>query len=110
MRHGLLLTAVATVTVPGLLAMLAVVGHEHVAAETGASAAALDGAPPSGPFPVAPATARAIVRDNVAGVQGASGTPVTVLSRVTAGQQVMGMRLLTGAASAGRARRTRAPS
>ena len=101
MRHGLLLTAVATVTVPGLLAMLAVVGHEHVAAETGVSAAALDGAPLSGPFPVAPATARAIVRDNVAGVQGASGAPVTVLSRVTAGQQVMGMRLLTGAASAG---------
>jgi sigma-E factor negative regulatory protein RseB len=101
MRHGLLLTAVATVTVPGLLAMLAVVGHEHVAAETGASAAALDGAPLSGPFPVAPATARAMVRDNVAGVQGASGTPVTVLSRVTVGQQVMGMRLLTGAASAG---------
>jgi sigma-E factor negative regulatory protein RseB len=101
MRHGLLLTAVATVTVPGLLAMLAVVGHEHVAAETGVSAAALDGAPLSGPFPVAPATARAMVRDNVAGVQGASGTPVTVLSRVTVGQQVMGMRLLTGAASAG---------
>ena len=101
MRHGLLLTAVATVTVPGLLAMLAVVGHEHVAAETGVSAAALDGAPQSGPFPVAPATARAIVRDNVAGVQGASGAPVTVLSRVTVGQQVMGMRLLTGAASAG---------
>jgi sigma-E factor negative regulatory protein RseB len=101
MRHGLLLTAVATVTVPGLLAMLAVVGHEHVAAETGVSAAALDGAPPSGPFPVAPAAARAIVRDNVAGVQGASGAPVTVLSRVTVGQQVMGMRLLTGAAGAG---------
>jgi sigma-E factor negative regulatory protein RseB len=101
MRHGLVLTAVATVTVPGLLAMLAVVGHEHVAAGTGVSAAALDGAPLSGPFPVAPATARAMVRDNVAGVQGASGTPVTVLSRVTVGQQVMGMRLLSGAASAG---------
>jgi negative regulator of sigma E activity len=101
MRHGLLLTAVATVTVPGLLAMLAVVGHEHVAAETGVSAAALDGAPLSGPVPVAPAAARATVRDNVAGAQGASGAPVTVLSRVTVGQQVMGMRLLTGAASAG---------
>jgi len=40
MRHGLLLTAVATVTVPGLLAMLAVVGHEHVAVEAGVNAAA----------------------------------------------------------------------
>lgn len=100
-RHGLLLTAVATVAVPGLLAGLAVVGHDHVAAEAGASAAALDGAPLSGPFPVAPATAHAAVRNNVAGVQGAAGTPVTVLSRVTAGQQVMGTRLLNGAAQAG---------
>jgi sigma-E factor negative regulatory protein RseB len=101
MRHGLLLTAVATVTVPGLLAMMAVVGHEHVAVEAGAGAAALDGAPLSGPFPLAPATARAMVRNNVAGEQLASGTPVTVLSRVTIGQQVMGMHLLTGAANAG---------
>ncbi|MGH3207803.1 MAG: sigma-E factor regulatory protein RseB domain-containing protein [Trebonia sp.] len=101
MRHGLLLTAVATVTVPGLLAMMAVVGHEHVAVETGVSAVALDGAPLSGPFPLAPATARAMVRNNVAGEQLASGTPVTVLSRVTIAQQVMGMHLLTGAATAG---------
>jgi len=102
MRHGLLLTAVATVTAPGLLAMLAVVGHEHVAAEAGVGAAAALGSTVlSGPFPVAPATARAMVRNNVAGVQRASGTPVTVLSRVTVEQQVMGMRLLTGAADAG---------
>jgi sigma-E factor negative regulatory protein RseB len=101
MRHGLLLTAVATVTVPGLLAMLAVVGHEHVTVEAGVSAAALEGTPLSGPFPVAPATARTMVRNNVAGVQRASGAPVTVLSRVTVGQQVMGMRLLNGAAKAG---------
>jgi hypothetical protein len=32
MRHGLLLTAVATVTIPGLLALLAVRAHEQVAA------------------------------------------------------------------------------
>jgi sigma-E factor negative regulatory protein RseB len=101
MRHGLLMTAVATVTVPGLLAMLAVVGHEHVAAEAGVTAAALDGAPLSGPFPVAPATARAAVRNNVAAVQQAAGAPVTVLSRVTVSQQVMGTRLLDGAADAG---------
>jgi len=102
MRHGLLLTAVATVTVPGVLAMLAVVGHEHIAAEAGVSApAALDGTPLSGPFPVAAASARAMVRNSVAGAQRAAGTPVTVLSRVTVGQQVMGMRLLAGAAKAG---------
>lgn len=101
-RHGLLLTAVATVTVPGVLAMLAVVGHEHVVAEVGVAApVALDGAPLSGPFPVANATARAMVRNSVAAAQWAAGAPVTVLSRVTVGQQVTGMRLLTGAADAG---------
>jgi sigma-E factor negative regulatory protein RseB len=91
-RNGLLMTAVATVTVPGLLAMLAVVGHEHVAAEAGVATTALDGTPLSGPFPVAPATARAAVRNN--------GAPVTVFSRVTLSQQVIGMRLLDGAADA----------
>jgi sigma-E factor negative regulatory protein RseB len=100
-RHGLLMTAVATVTVPGILAMLAVVGHDHVAAEAGVTATALDGAPLSGPFPVAPATAQAGVRNNVAGVQRASGAPVTVLSRVTVSQQLMGTRLLDSAAGAG---------
>ena len=101
MRHGLLMTAVATVTVPGLLTMLAVVGHEHVTAEAGVTSAALDGAPLSGPFPVAPATARAAVRNNVAAVQQAAGAPVTVLSQVTVSQQVMGRHLLDGAADAG---------
>jgi sigma-E factor negative regulatory protein RseB len=87
--------------VPGLLAMLAAVGHERVAGETGVTAAAADGTSLSGPFPVAPASARAAVRNNVASVQHASGAPVTVLSRLTKGQQVMGMRLLNGAAVAG---------
>jgi negative regulator of sigma E activity len=100
MRNGLLITAVATVTVPGLLAILAVVGHEHVAAEAGVSAASLDGTPLSGPFPVAPATARAGMRNNVAAVQRADGGPVTVLNQVTVSQKVEGMRLLDGAADA----------
>jgi sigma-E factor negative regulatory protein RseB len=42
-----------------------------------------------------------MLRDDAAGEQPASGMPVMVLSRVTVGQQVMGMRLLTGAANAG---------
>lgn len=100
-RHGLLLTAVATVTVPGMLAMLAVVGHDHVAVEAGNSAAALNSSQLSGPFPVAPTTAKAAVRNEVAAAQRASGTPVTVLSRVTIAQQVAGTHLLSGAANAG---------
>jgi sigma-E factor negative regulatory protein RseB len=99
-RHSLLLTAVATVTVPGLLAVFGVIGHDQ-GAGPGDLAVALDSAALSGPFPVAPATARTAVRDNVASVQRASGTPVTILSRVTASQQVMGTQLLDKAADAG---------
>ncbi len=101
MRHGMLMTAVATVTLPGLLALLAVVGHEHVAgAEAGATAAALDGTL-NGPSPVAPATAGTAVPGNGASVQRESGAPVAVLSRVTISQQVTGMSLLNSAADAG---------
>jgi sigma-E factor negative regulatory protein RseB len=98
MRHGMLITAVATVTVPGLLAMLAV-GHEHAAAEAGVTAA-LDRTSPSGPSAVAPTTAGTAVRGKSVLVRGPSGVPVTVLSRVTVSQQAMGMHLLDGAADA----------
>ena len=88
MRPGLLMTAVATVTVPGLLAMVGVIGHDHVAGQAprrrGATA-------PSGPFPVAPSP-RAPLRDN-GGLQRRQA-PVTVLSRVTVGQQAMGCACL----------------
>jgi sigma-E factor negative regulatory protein RseB len=100
MRRGLLLAAVATVTVPGLLTMMAVLGHEHVPPEAGSAAATVDGVPLAGPLPAAPASARAAVSDSVAAVQGASGTPVTVFSHVTPSQQVMGMHLLDMAADA----------
>ena len=100
MRYGLLLTAVATVTLPGLLAMTAVIAHEHVAAETGFTAA-LDGAPLAA-LPSATASASAAVRD-VAAVQRSSGTQLTVFSSVATGQQAMGMRLLDLAASASQA-------
>ena len=98
-RHGLLLTAVATVTVPGLLAIMSVLGHERGAMDVGA-VGALAGAPLSGPFPVAPTKARAAVRNDIASVQRASGTPVTVLSGVTAGEQATGMHMLDLAATA----------
>jgi hypothetical protein len=98
MRPSLLMTAVATVTVPGLLAMAGVVGHNHAAPGAGAPAA-LDGTS-SGPFPVAPASARAPLRDNLAALQRAAGAPVTVLGRMTVSQQAMGTRLLAMAADA----------
>jgi hypothetical protein len=101
MRHGLLLTAVVTVTVPGLLAVLAVLGHEHAPAEDGVAATSLNAVPLTTPSPVAPATARTAVRNSVAAVQGASGAPVTVLGRTTASQQAAGMHLLGMAVDAG---------
>jgi sigma-E factor negative regulatory protein RseB len=105
MRHGLLLTAVATVTVPGLLAMLAVVGHEHVEADAGAAAVALEGAPLSAQLPVALTTVPAAGHEDVAGVQSApSSTAMPALSGVSTGQQAkgvpIGIRLLTLAADA----------
>ncbi|HVT70229.1 MAG TPA: hypothetical protein VHF26_20955, partial [Trebonia sp.] len=102
-HRSLLLTAVVTVTVPGVLGIFALLGHQHVSANSGVTAAALAGSGLTGPFPVAPATTRVGVRNDMAAVQNASGAPVTVLSRVTAGQQVMGMRLLDKAAAAGQA-------
>jgi MucB/RseB N-terminal domain len=77
MRYGLLITAVVTVTVPGVLAMAGVVGHDHAASGAGSTASAEFEGALTGPSPAA---------------------PVTVLSRVTVGQQVMGMRLLARAA------------
>jgi sigma-E factor negative regulatory protein RseB len=108
MRSGLLLTAAATVAVPGLLAVLGVVGQGQISARTEAAAQA--GAPGAvlsaaaalyGPFPVAPATARAGVRNDVAAVQESVGQTVTVLSRMTARQQALGRKLLARAASTG---------
>lgn len=92
-RHGLLLTAVATVTIPGLLAVMAVIGHEHAATEGGATAVALDGAPLSGPSPRASAAAPATAHQGVAGTRVASGP----------GSTALGMHLLGLAANAGRA-------
>jgi sigma-E factor negative regulatory protein RseB len=99
MRHGLMMTAVATVTVPGLVAVFGVVGHTHD--PNPVDAATVAGTALAGPFPVAPSTAQAEVRNDVAAVQRAAGMPVTVFSQVTSGQQATGMRLLDQAATAG---------
>jgi sigma-E factor negative regulatory protein RseB len=92
MRYSLLMTAVATVTVPGALAMAGVVGHDRVAAAASAAASAFEGTP-TGPVPAAPVAARAPMRL-------AADAPMTVLSSETAGQQAMGTRLLAQAAEA----------
>lgn len=101
----LLLSAAVTVALPGLLAVLAVVGHTHSSAQASraaAGAAALSGVVVSGPLPVAPARTRTAVRNAVAAVQGTSGARITVLGGLGLYAQEVGMRLLGKAAAAGR--------
>jgi sigma-E factor negative regulatory protein RseB len=103
-RLGLLVSAVVTVTIPGVLAVLAILGHEHAAAGTEAvSATALADESAVGPLPLAPASTNLPVRNSVAGVQRTSGSPVTVFSDVAASQQAYAMDLLSQAAAAGQA-------
>ena len=82
-RLALLVSAVVTVTIPGVLAVLAILGHEHaVSAADASSATSLADESAVGPLPVAPAGTNLAVRDSVAGVQRTSGSPVTVFSEV----------------------------
>jgi len=80
MRHGLMLTAVTTVTVPGLIAVLGVVGHgvngqagagqASAGLQAGSGAGADSGTAAggvSGSFPTAPSTARGVVRNEATG-------------------------------------------
>lgn len=105
-RHlGLLVSAVVTVTIPGVLAVLAILGHQHAVAGKDASSATAAVADESavGPLPMAPASTNLSVRNSVAAVQRTSGSPVTVFSDVAASQQAFAMRLLGLAAAAGQA-------
>jgi sigma-E factor negative regulatory protein RseB len=104
-RHhlGLLISAVVTVTIPGVLAVLAILGHEHAVSATDAvSAASVADEGAVGSLP-APAGTSLAVRNSAAGVQRTSGSPVTVYSDVAAGQQAYAMHLLGLAATAGQA-------
>ena len=103
-RLGLLVSAVVTVSIPGVLAVLAIVGHEHGIVGTDAmSAAAVADESAVGPLPVAPASTVPSVRNAVATVQRTSGGPVTVYSDAAATQQAAAMNLLDQAAMAGQA-------
>jgi sigma-E factor negative regulatory protein RseB len=103
-RLGLLVSAVVTVSIPGALAVLAILGHEHGIVGTDAmSAAAAADESAVGPLPVAPARTVPSVRNAVATVQRTSGGPVTVYSDEAATQEAAAMHLLGQAAVAGQA-------
>jgi sigma-E factor negative regulatory protein RseB len=103
-RLGLLVSAVVTVTIPGVLAALAILGHEHPVAGTSVvSAAGTADESAVGPLPLAPASTVPAVRNAVATVQRTSGGPVTVYSDQAASQQARAMHMLVLAAAAGQA-------
>jgi sigma-E factor negative regulatory protein RseB len=99
-RPWLLLSAVLTVTVPAVLAVLAVLGQEHAAGESaGLAALSLSDSSVSGPVPVASAKTKTAVRNANADVMRISGASVTVDGTML-GEEAIGLRLLGQAAQA----------
>jgi sigma-E factor negative regulatory protein RseB len=99
-RPWLLLSAVLTVTVPAVLAVLAVLGQEHAAGETtGLAALSLSGSSVSGPVAVVSAKTKTAVRNAVAAAQGRTGASVVAGGAMLAGE-ALGLRLLGQAAQA----------
>jgi sigma-E factor negative regulatory protein RseB len=99
-RPWLLLSAVLTVTVPAVLAVLAVLGQEHAAGETaGLGALSLSDSSVSGPVPAASAKTKTAVRDGDADVMRISGASVTVDGGML-GEEAIGLHLLDQAAQA----------
>lgn len=109
-RPGLLLSAAMTITVPGALAVLAVVGHEHAVSESRAEAMALGVNAPSAVQPEAEPVATpellsagpAPVRDAAAQMVKVSGMneSTAIFSVAERGERAAGMRLLGKAAAA----------
>lgn len=111
-RPGLILSAAVTITVPGVLAVLAVLGHEHAAFEARSETVALGSSVPPASLPSeslaaaavprTPADGPAVVREAAAEMEKVSGFGEAVFGdAVAAQQQVLGMRLLSRSAVAG---------
>lgn len=109
-RPGLLLSAAATITVPGMLACLAVLGHDHAVPGLRAEAVSLGADAPAATLPndgppslmSAPGTGPAAVRDaaEVMKVSGMS-TSTAAFGVAESIEQSLGMNLLGKAAAAG---------
>lgn len=96
-RPVLLLSAAATVAVPSLLALFALLGHEHaVEAAAHAQAASLGAGVPGGGAAPLPASLGAGARNSVPSARAGAGSAVG-----TSQQQAQGMSLLRAAAAAG---------
>jgi hypothetical protein len=108
-RPGLLLSAAATITVPSMLAVVAVLGHDHAVSGIRAEAVSLGADAPVSSMPAEPpslmstvATGPAAVRDG-AQVMKASGMSMSTAAFGAAAsvEQAVGMALLGKAATAG---------
>jgi sigma-E factor negative regulatory protein RseB len=111
-RPGLLLSAAVTLTVPGVLAALAVLGHEHaisdgrgdafsLGANIGNASLHAESLPPA--MPAALTAGPAPVRDAAAQMAKVSGmsSRTAVFGVAESGEEIAGMRLLGKAAMAG---------
>jgi sigma-E factor negative regulatory protein RseB len=105
-RPGLLLSAAVTLTVPGVLAVLAVLGHEHAAFEARSEAVSLGSSAPPASMS-AESLSAAAVPTTPAGVRAAAemvkipGLRTAAYSAAVNAQQALGMRLLSKSAAAG---------
>jgi sigma-E factor negative regulatory protein RseB len=99
-RPGLLVSAAVTITVPGVLAALAVLGHERVAPEAAYSppVALPADSLPAAPAATVPATGPRQVHVAAVGIEMATDA---VGAAVTSASQAVGLRLLGKSATAG---------
>ena len=93
-RPGLLVSAAVTITVPGVLAALAVLGHERVAPVTFPADSL-----PAAPAATVPAADTAQVRDAAPGIVKAEQD--TISTAVASAREAAGLRLLGRSAAAG---------
>lgn len=110
-RPGLLLSAAMTITVPGVLAAIAVLGHEHAILQARSGALSLGAAGPPASLPAGSASALPAVLLAGPGADRGADAHVVKVSATSMhaalfddeanGQQDVGMRLLGKAAAAG---------
>jgi sigma-E factor negative regulatory protein RseB len=110
-RPGLLLSAAATITVPGILAALALIGHDHAIPEMNAEAVSLGADAPAASLPEGQPTVPPVLAEYAAQPSAANGAAQVMklsgMSTSTAafgaasGVESVGMSLLGKAAAAG---------
>jgi sigma-E factor negative regulatory protein RseB len=98
LRHpGLLLSAAATITVPSMLAAIAVIGHDHAVPEIRAEAVSLGAEAPASALPAEPPSLMSAIATKASGMS----TSTAAFGADESVAQAEGMNLLGRAAMAG---------